>query len=241
MKTAQRLMVPGPLGAGVEIAADPGQAHYLVHVLRLAVGAEVLLFDGTHGEWSATITAASKKALTLTCQHQTRRQDSVPALTLAFAPIKGDRLDAIIEKATELGAARIVPVITERTIVRRLRLEKLAARAAEAAEQTGRLSVPVIEEPVSLERLLAEGHAGMILFADEAGDTMPVAEALAVKPDAVTLLVGPEGGFTPSERAFLRSAAHVVPVNLGPRILRADTACFAGLALVQAIWGDWQG
>jgi 16S rRNA (uracil1498-N3)-methyltransferase len=239
MKTAQRLMVPGPLGAGVSVTVDPGQAHYLIHVLRLAEGAGVLLFDGVGGEWSAAITSASKKAVTLTCQHQTRPQDSVPALTLAFAPIKGDRLEAIVEKATELGAARIIPVITERTIVRKLRSDKLAARATEAAEQTGRLSVPVIEEPVLLERLLADGALGTILFADEAGDAVPVAEALAGAPASVTLLVGPEGGFTPAERTLLRGAAEVTPVSLGPRILRADTACFAGLALVQSVWGDW--
>lgn len=241
MKTAQRLMVAAPLGEGVDVTPDAGQTHYLINVLRLAPGAEVLLFDGLSGEWSASITAITKRSVTLTCQHQTRAQDCVPQLTLAFAPIKGDRLEAIVEKATELGAARLIPVITERTVVRKLRLDRLNARAIEAAEQTGRLSVPVIDEPVSLATVLAERTLGTILFADEAGDALPVASALNDRPAAVTLLVGPEGGFNPAERTLLRGSPGVKPVSLGPRILRADTACFAGLALVQSFWGDWQG
>jgi 16S rRNA (uracil1498-N3)-methyltransferase len=239
MKTAQRLMVSSSLAAGVEITLDPGQSHYLANVLRLAVSAEVLLFDGANGEWASQITIISKKAVTLTCQHQTRVQDAVPALSLAFAPIKGDRLEAIVEKATELGAARLIPVITERTIVRKVRLDRLVATAVEAAEQTGRLSVPVIDAPVFLEQLLADADLGTVLFADEAGEAITVSQALADRPQSVTLLVGPEGGFTPSERQRLRASPSVVPVHLGPRILRADTACFAGLALVQAGWGDW--
>lgn len=234
-------MVPGPLGEGLPIEADTGQTHYLAHVLRLAAGGEVLVFDGAGGEWLARLDGVSKRGASLTCLRQTRPQDAVPDLTLAFAPIKGDRLDAIVEKATELGARRLVPVITERTIVRKVRPDRLEATAREAAEQTGRLSVPVIEEAVGLARLLdTAAPEKVILFADEAGDAPPVAHALDAAMAAVTLLVGPEGGFTEAERRGLRARAGVRPVSLGPRILRADTACLAGLSLVQACWGDWR-
>jgi 16S rRNA (uracil1498-N3)-methyltransferase len=252
MKPSQRLFVPDRLGQGHEISLGASQTHYLVHVLRLPIGGEILLFNGLDGEWAAHLTQANKKAVTLVCESQSRPQDTVPDITLYFAPIKGDRLEAIIEKATELGAARIVPVITDRTIVRKVNLERLLARAVEAAEQTGRLSVPRIDTPVALDRLYdaqflnsgAQETASVILFADEGGDARPIAQVLAGDHQdplhhRVGLLTGPEGGFTPEERSKLRACAHIQPVNLGPRILRADTATFAGLSLIQATWGDW--
>jgi 16S rRNA (uracil1498-N3)-methyltransferase len=157
-----------------------------------------------------------------------------------FAPVKGDRTDTIVEKATELGVARIRPVLTERTIVRKLNLERLKSRAAEASEQCGTLFVPEVHDAISLMSLLdPKVEARRILFADEAGDAMSIAEALADKPARVALLTGPEGGFTPAEREKLRASPLVRPVNLGPRILRADTATFAGLTLIQSVWGDW--
>lgn len=241
MKTSQRLFVAAPLSLDASVPLDAGQAHYLVHVLRLPPGGEVLLFNGRDGEWSARLEQAGKKGGVAICAAQTRPQDAVPALTLLFAPIKGDRTEAIVEKATELGAARIVPVITDRTIVRKVNLDRLRARCIEAAEQTGRLSVPEVAEPLALSALLAPVEGlGIVLFADEGGAAASVAAALADAPAAVSLLTGPEGGFTPDERARLRGCAHVRPVTLGPRILRADTATFAGLTLIQSVWGDWQ-
>jgi 16S rRNA (uracil1498-N3)-methyltransferase len=241
MKTAQRLFVEAPLGPEVEAALDEGQSHYLANVLRLAPGAEALLFNGKDGEWTARIAALSRKGGAAVCVRQVRPQDRVPPLTLFFAPIKGDRLEAIVEKATELGAAEIVPVITERTIVRKVNLARLRARAVEAAEQTGRLSVPPVRDPVPLGELLAPVSDDLVvLFADEAGEAPALPTVLSPPPPRVALLTGPEGGFTPAERARLRACPHVRPVNLGPRILRADTAAFAGLSLIQSGWGDWR-
>jgi 16S rRNA (uracil1498-N3)-methyltransferase len=241
MKTAQRLFVEAPLSAGARLELEPGQAHYLASVLRLAPGAPVLAFNGRDGEWEAPVVELSRRAGVLACARQLRPQDTVPDLTLAFAPIKGDRLEAIAEKATELGAARLVPVITDRTIVRKVNVRRLAATSVEAAEQTGRLSVPALEEAVPLDRFLA-GFASSgttLVFADEAGEAVPIASALPGRAGPVTLLTGPEGGFTLSERTRIRALACTVPVTLGPRILRADTAAFAGLALIQSVWGDW--
>jgi 16S rRNA (uracil1498-N3)-methyltransferase len=240
MKPSQRLYVTSPLSADARVALDPNQAHYLANVLRLPIGGEVLVFNGRDGEWTARLVSANKKGGELVCVSQTRAQDTVPDLWLLFAPVKGDRSDYIVEKATELGVAGIIPVITERTIVRKVNLERLRARCVEAAEQCGRLSVPEMMDAKPLSAFYdTPADNGILLFADEAGDTMTIGSALAVKPSKVALLTGPEGGFTPTERAKLRACAHVRAVSLGPRILRADTATFAGLALVQNVWGDW--
>jgi 16S rRNA (uracil1498-N3)-methyltransferase len=240
MKPSQRLFVTSPLSEGARVALTANQAHYLAVVVRLAIGGEVLLFNGQDGEWRAHLAAASKKGGEALCVDQSRVQDSVPDLWLLFAPVKGDRTDYIVEKATELGAAGIIPVITERTIVRKINLERLQARAIEAAEQCERLSVPQVLDAKPLSAFLSSpADDGILLFADEAGDTVTIGTALANHTSKVALLTGPEGGFTPIERAKLRACAHVRAVSLGPRILRADTATFAGLALVQAVWGDW--
>lgn len=241
MKPSQRLFVPCPLSQDARVALSANQAHYLASVLRLPFGSEVLVFNGQDGEWATTFVAANKKGGEGVCVSQTRAQDTVPVLWLLFAPVKGDRTDYIVEKATELGAAGIIPVITERTIVRKVNLDRLRARCIEAAEQCGRLSVPQLldAQPLSAFFDVPEDD-GILLFADEAGDSVTIGAALDTKPSKVALLTGPEGGFTPSERAQLRACSHVRAVSLGPRILRADTATFAGLALVQSVWGDWE-
>jgi 16S rRNA (uracil1498-N3)-methyltransferase len=241
MKPSQRLYVTSDLSEGAHVALDAGQAHYLANVLRLPIGGEVLLFNGRDGEWSAKLNVATKKGGEAVCVAQKRVQDSVPDLWLLFAPVKGDRTDYIVEKATELGAAGIISVITERTIVRKVNVERLQARCVEAAEQCGRLSVPVVMDAQPLSAFYeTPSDNGVLLFADEAGDSMTIGAALVGNPSKVALLTGPEGGFTPSERTKLRACGHVRAVSLGPRILRADTATFAGLALVQSAWGDWE-
>jgi 16S rRNA (uracil1498-N3)-methyltransferase len=204
------------------------------------VGGEVLLFNGQDGEWSAQLVSSSKKGAEVACKLQTRPQDLLSNLWLVFAPIKGERTDYIVEKATELGAMSIIPVITERTIVRKVNLERLQARCIEAAEQCGRLSVPIVQDiqPLSAFFELPTDDR-LLLFADEAGGGLSIAAALSDKPTKACLLTGPEGGFTLSERVKLRACAHVRAITLGPRILRADTAAFAGLALIQSFWGDW--
>jgi 16S rRNA (uracil1498-N3)-methyltransferase len=240
LKPSQRLFVPSDLTAGSAVTLDDGQAHYLAHVLRLPLGAQVLLFNGRDGEWVGELTGLSKKSATMQVSEQTRQQDYSADLTLYFAPVKGDRTDFIVEKATELGVAHLCPVLTDRTIVRKLNQERLGARAIEAAEQCGRLSVPEIASPIPLSALLSlDVPNGLILFADEGGDSLSMEAALANQPSKVALLTGPEGGFTPAERSQLRACAHVRPVSLGPRILRADTATYAGLTLIQSLWGDW--
>jgi 16S rRNA (uracil1498-N3)-methyltransferase len=240
MKPSQRLFVRAPLGQDARVALDVNQAHYLANVLRLPIGGDVLLFNGKDGEWSATLSGANKKGGEVVCATQTRVQDTVPDLWLLFAPVKGDRTDYIVEKATELGAAGIIPVITERTIVRKVNLERLRTRCIEAAEQCGRLSVPVLLDATPLSAFYeAAKDDAIVLFADEAGDSVTISAALTRNRLKVMLLTGPEGGFTSSERAKLRVCVHVRAVSLGPRILRADTATIAGLALVQSVWGDW--
>lgn len=241
MKPSQRLYVQSQLGDGAIVALSAGQAHYLANVLRLPLGGEVLVFNGRDGEWLANLSVATKKGGEIVCVRQIRVQDVVPDLWLLFAPIKGDRTDYIVEKATELGVAGIVPVITERTIVRKVNLERLQARCIEAAEQCERLSVPIVTQAQPLSAFYATPpDDGIIVFADEAGQGTIISNALSIQPLKVALLVGPEGGFTLAERDKLHGCAHVRPVSLGPRILRADTAVFAGLALIQSAWGDWR-
>ena len=241
MKSSQRLYVLPSLNDGARITLDPYQAHYLTNVLRLNLGSEVLLFNGHDGEWAALIISTSKKGGEVVCVRQNRAQNSVPHLRLAFAPVKGDRTDYIVEKATELGASVIAPIITDRTIVRKVNIERFRGRCIEAAEQCGRMSVPDVVEAQPLSMLFNDLSVDeILLFADEAGDAMSIKDALETKPSKVTLLIGPEGGFTDAERTHLRACDHVRPVSLGPRILRADTATFAGLALVQSVWGDWK-
>ena len=234
-----RLYVTADLGSGMAVAADDGQAHYLLHVMRAKPGMRISLFNGRDGEWLAEIGAAGKRGVTLNCLKRSASQAGVPDLWLAFAPVKKTPSDYLTQKATELGVSLLQPVMTRRTIVSRINQERMAANAIEAAEQSGRLSVPEIREAVSLEKLLAGwSQERRIYFCDEGGDAQPLAKASAPGPAAI--LTGPEGGFDPAEREKLRAQPFVTPVTLGPRILRADTAALAALAIWQSVSGDWK-
>ena len=236
-----RLYVTGDLGAGVTLALDEGPSHYLLHVLRAKAGDHVLLFNGRDGEWQAEITQAAKRGVTATCRAQTARQQRVPDIWLAFAPVKKTPSDYLVQKAAELGVAVLQPVFTRRTIVGRINPERMAANAIEAAEQSGRLTVPEVRDGVPLEKLLASWPPERrLLFCDEGGDAKAMTQAAREsRGGPCAILTGPEGGFDPDERALLRSQPFVMPVTLGPRILRADTAALAALALWQAVAGDW--
>jgi 16S rRNA (uracil1498-N3)-methyltransferase len=241
MKPAARLYVEAPLAPGAAIPLSEGQAHYLRSVLRLEPGRRVLLFNGRDGEWLADLTQLRKSGAAATAVSQRRAQAPEPDLWLLFAPIKGDRVDYVAEKATELGASRLQPVMTRHTVVARVNVERLRARAVEAAEQCERLTVPEVAEPLPLRQVLQGWPAERRLFAcAEAGPARPLAEALAQAPRTAPsgLLAGPEGGFSPDELDLLRELAFVTAVGLGPRLLRADTAAIAALALWQALAGD---
>ena len=237
-KSLPRLFVRVPLGEAARVELDQGQANYLGNVMRLGEGAEVLLFDGASGEWLGRVAEAGRKRMTLSVERRTREAEAIPDVWLAFAPVKRTQTDWLIEKATELGAARLMPVITQRTIVERVKTERLESIAIEAAEQCGRTVLPSIDEPEALARFLEQRDVSRILyFADENGGE-PAASAF--KPAPVVILTGPEGGFTDQERALIRATDNAVPVSLGPRILRAETAALAGLAAFMAVAGDWR-
>jgi 16S rRNA (uracil1498-N3)-methyltransferase len=209
--------------------------------MRARAGDRVSLFNGRDGEWLAQIGQASKRGVTATCLSQTRPQAGEPDLWLAFAPIKKTPADYLVQKATELGVSRLLPVFTRRTIVSRVNLERMAANAAEAAEQSERLTVPGIREAVDLDKLLASWpKERRLYFCDEGGDARPLAEAARGASGPAAILTGPEGGFDPAEREMLRTQSFVVPVTLGPRILRADTAALAALSVWQSVAGDWR-
>ncbi|HEY2709001.1 MAG TPA: 16S rRNA (uracil(1498)-N(3))-methyltransferase [Caulobacteraceae bacterium] len=235
-----RLYVSNPLAAGAVFEADAAQAHYLTNVMRLAVGDELLVFNGHDGEWRTRIATTGKRGCQLEPLEQTRSQIIGPDLDLIVALVKRDRLESIVEKSAELGARRVRLVTTERTNAERTRVDRLEAIAAEASEQTGRLEVPAIEPPQKLAALLAGWPQGRsLMFCDEAGDALPALDALAGRPGGPWgVLIGPEGGFSPAERAAIRALPGAVPVSLGPRILRADTAAIAALTLWQAVLGD---
>lgn len=237
-----RLFVAHDLAPGAELKLDEGQSRYLAAVMRLAVGDEVLAFNGRDGEWRVRLAAVGKKAVTLEAVGPTRPQTTGPDLDLVIALVKRARLETIVEKAAELGARRVRPVITERTNADHTRVDRLQAIATEAAEQTGRLDVPQVLEPLRLDKLVAGWEDGRrLLFCDEAGDARPAWQALqgqAAAPWAI--LIGPEGGFSPKERQMLRGLNFAIPATLGPRILRADTAAISALTLWQAALGDWR-
>ena len=237
-KSLPRLFVRQPLSEGAAVDLDTGQANYLGNVLRMGAGAELLLFDGRSGEWLARVSDAAKKRMTLAVERRTREPEDIPDVWLAFAPVKRAQTDWLVEKATELGAARLIPVMTQRTIAERVRLDRLESIAIEAAEQCGRTRLPEIAEPVSLKQLLADrDEARTLYFADEGGGE-PVADAFQHGP--ALILTGPEGGFTEHERTAIRAATNAVPVSLGPRILRAETAALAALAAFMTVAGDWR-
>jgi 16S rRNA (uracil1498-N3)-methyltransferase len=236
-----RLYVEAALGEGAHVVPDEAQAHYLLHVMRAKVGETVRLFNGRDGEWLASVAEVSKRSCVLACRQNLAPQSHVPDIWLVFAPIKKTPADYVVQKATELGVRRLQPVFTRRTIVTRVNVERMRANAIEAAEQSERLDVPEIGEPQSLKALLAAWPQDRaIVFCDEAGEAPPIASALAdIRSDATAILTGPEGGFDPEERETIRARPNVVPVSLGSRILRADTAALAALAVWQAIRGDW--
>jgi 16S rRNA (uracil1498-N3)-methyltransferase len=236
-----RLYLDAPLAAGTEVQLGEQQSHFLAHVLRAKAGDRLGLFNGTDGEWRAAVRDVGKRNMTLFVEARTREQAGVPDLWLLLAPIKKTPLDYIVQKATELGVARIEPVITRRTIVERVNLDRMRANAVEAAEQSGRLTVPEIAEPRDLAKVVETWKPTRhLMFCDEAGEAPPASAALAKMPRAPwAILTGPEGGFDPTEREMLRRLSFVVPVSLGPRIMRADTAALAAIALWQSTLGDW--
>ncbi len=250
-----RLYVDHPLGPGQPVALSGDQAHYLFAVMRLARGDAVLVFNGRDGEWRAVVEEAGRRAGIVICADQTRPLRLPPDLWLMFAPLKKARTDFIVEKAAELGAARILPVITRHTNADRIRQDRLQAHAVEAAEQCGGTFVPEVAELQTLDRLLDRWPADRrILWCDEhlAGRSSALTDLIAGSSDDArqggraaagpwAILIGPEGGFAETEQARLRAMPQAVPVSLGPRILRADTAAVAALTLWQATLGDWTG
>jgi len=223
-------------------------------MLRLNPGDALRVFNARDGEWRAHVSEKTKRAMGVRVEDFLRPARETPDLDLLFAPVKRHATDLIVEKATELGVRRLRPVITQRTIAEKVRIDRLNAIAREAAEQTERFDAPAIVEPVSLAKAL-DGWDGErpLIYADEAGDdeSQPwggelgrgasIGDAIAsVNAERLALLIGPEGGFTPEERRLLRALTYVVPVSLGPRILRAETAVIAALAVIQARWGDWR-
>jgi 16S rRNA (uracil1498-N3)-methyltransferase len=232
-----RLFVDQALSEGLALILEGPQANYLGAVMRLRAGDRVKLFDDRTGEWLAELNDVSRKRVTLSVGARLREREEVPDLWLLFAPIKRGRIDWLVEKATELGIARLVPVLTRRTVVDRLNLDRLRAHAIEAAEQCERTALPELAEPRKLDAILREWPQGRLLyFADEGGGE-PFADTAAPGPAAI--LIGPEGGFTEEERASIRGMAFARPVSLGPRILRADTAALAAISLWMAAAGDW--
>ncbi|MEZ5973089.1 MAG: 16S rRNA (uracil(1498)-N(3))-methyltransferase [Hyphomonadaceae bacterium] len=279
-----RLLIDQDLSAGAEIALDEAQARHVGAVLRLDVGGVLRPFNARDGEWRARITVREKRGMRVVLESLLREAKPSPDLDLLFAPVKRHATDLIVEKATELGARRIRPVITQRTIAETVRVDRLENIAREAAEQTERFDAPEIFEATPLPKALDGWDAARpLIYADESGGehgrARPIADALSTlsltervardsargegrsdeqapaqlnAPHPLTpspqgrggmlaLLIGPEGGFTPEERRMLRTLPHVVPVSLGPRILRAETAVIAALSVIQSYWGDWRG
>ncbi|GAB4385403.1 16S rRNA (uracil(1498)-N(3))-methyltransferase [Albidovulum sp.] len=243
MTTARiRLFLDQPLAAGQSLALDEGQAHYLFGVMREGPGSRLLVFNGEDGEWLAEVSHAGRRGGRLLCVEPVRPQVALADLWLLFAPVKKARTDFIVEKAVELGAARIVPVLTDHTRSERFRADRARAHVREAAEQCGALTLPEVVEAAPLAQVLAGWDAArQIVWADESASGEGAGRAglpgLAGPPAAV--LIGPEGGFSPAERERLRGLPFVRAVSLGPRILRAETAAIAALALWQARYGDW--
>jgi 16S rRNA (uracil1498-N3)-methyltransferase len=238
---SQRLYLDQTLEDGRQIACDKAQANYLRNVLRLGDGAGILVFNGRDGEWRATVMPRGKRDCELGIAEKVRGQEGGPDVRYLFAPLKRARLDYMVQKATEMGVACLEPVITAHTVAERVNVERMRANVIEAAEQCGVLRIPDVREPVPLDRALADWSAGRaLLFADEAaeGAALTAFEGLA-RGTPVAVLIGPEGGFSEGERARIRRLPAARTVSLGPRIMRADTAAVAMLALVNATIGDW--
>ena len=239
-----RLFVDAALAAGQTVALERGQSNYLGNVLRLSAGGTILVFNGRDGEWQASI-AGSKRPDSLKLVAQTRPQDRLPDLAYVFAPLKHARLDYMVQKAVEMGASSLQPVLTRFTQVARANGDRMRANVIEAAEQCGILSIAAVAEPVALDRYLGQRPPQRLLvFCDEAADVANPVHALQgdrTAANGVDVLIGPEGGFAEEERALLLRQPIILTLSLGPRVLRADTAGVAALALVQAVLGDWTG
>ena len=236
-----RLHVQGDLAPGLAVAPTLDQSRYLTQVMRLKAGDDLLVFNGRHGEWRACVAEVLKKGVVLRAEEQVREQTHGPDLELIVAVVKKARIETIVEKATELGAQRVRLALTHRTNADRLRLDRLDAIAEEAAEQTGRLDVPLVDDPVKLDALLDGWDASRrLMFCDETGGAPAVPALAAAGGDKWAILIGPEGGFSPEEGERLRNLPFTTAVSLGPRILRADTAAIAAMTLWQAAAGDWE-
>jgi 16S rRNA (uracil1498-N3)-methyltransferase len=239
-----RLFVDAPLAAGETVELERNQSNYLGNVLRLAAGDTILVFNGRDGEWQAQI-AGRKRPDSLTITARARPQDRLPDLAYVFAPLKHARLDYMVQKAVEMGVSSLQPVLTRFTQVSRVNSERMRANVIEAAEQCGILSLADVAEPIPLDRYLSQRKPQRLLvFCDEAADTVNPVQALQSGPagsNGIDVLIGPEGGFAEEERALLLRQPLTLRLSLGPRILRADTAAVAALALVQAALGDWTG
>jgi 16S rRNA (uracil1498-N3)-methyltransferase len=240
--TSQRLFVTPALAEGERISCTPEQASYLRSVMRLSDGDEILVFNGRDGEWRARLATSGKRGAMLDAVEQVRAQTGGPDLHYIFAPLKRSRLDYMVQKATEMGVSRLVPVLTRHTIAERVNIERMQANVIEAAEQCGVLRVPEVAEPVKLAHLLAAWETGRrLVFCDEGAAVKNPLELLAgIPPGPLAVLIGPEGGFSPEERAMILAKPEAMALSLGPRIMRADTAAVAALALVNAALGDWR-
>ncbi|MCJ8190743.1 16S rRNA (uracil(1498)-N(3))-methyltransferase [Sphingomicrobium aestuariivivum] len=232
-----RLYVTAPLAEGAEFELDKSQAHYVGTVMRRKPGDALLLFDGANGEWRGEVVEAGKKRVRLRVTGKTRPQEAPTGLTLAFAPIKKQRIDFLVEKAVELGVETLQPILTQRTIAGRVGEDRIRAHIVEAAEQCGRTAIAELREPVRLKKWLIERPRTPLYFADETGGA-PALESF--RPAPATILIGPEGGFTDEERAMIRAGEGAVAISLGPRILRAETAALAAVAAYMASAGDWR-
>lgn len=240
--TSQRLFVTGGLVAGGILELAPEQAHYVLNVLRMKPGSKLLVFNGQDGEWQAELTTHKKRSAVLVIEAQSRPQAHGPDIDYLFAPLKHARLDYMVQKAGEMGVRRLRPVLTRHTVADRVNLERMRANAIEAAEQCGVLTVADVIPPETLTKVIAGWDpARLLIFCDEAAEVAnPVQTLQRMGTGPVAVLIGPEGGFDEGERQLLRAQSFVRPLGLGPRILRADTAAVAALALVNATLGDWR-
>ncbi|PSM18728.1 MULTISPECIES: 16S rRNA (uracil(1498)-N(3))-methyltransferase [Nitratireductor] len=240
--TMQRLFLDADLTPEATVAVSPNQAHYLLNVLRMREGAELLVFNGRDGEWRGRLAASGKKSASLSLIEQTRPQPAPTDLLYCFAPLKKGRLDYLVQKAVEMGAGALAPVITQHCQMHKPGIERLRANALEAAEQCGILAVPPVHAPVKFDRLIADWDPGRrLIFCDESAETNnPLTALQALETERIGLIVGPEGGFSDAERRTLHALPFVTAIPLGPRILRADTAAVAALAVIQATIGDWR-
>lgn len=239
---APRLFVDVPLAPGAHVQLDAAQANYVVAVMRLGAGDQLLVFNGRDGEWVADVEPGRKRGCDLRVREQTRSQETGQDLHYLFAPLKRARLDYMVQKATEMGVSRLLPVLTRRTVAERVNVARMRANAIEAAEQCAILIIPEVAEPQKLEAVLAgwDGARRLIVCDEAAAVASPLQALGGVAPGPLAVLIGPEGGFAPEERAALLAKPFVTRLSLGPRIMRADTAAVAVLALVNAVLGDWR-